>query len=263
MRCEDVQAHVPDHLARALPPATADAVRAHLAGCPACAAEFEAAEDTWQRLGVVPPPAADSAGMRARFEAALAAHQQEGIAPSSAFGRRSHVGLQFAAAAAMLILGVALGRATVPGAPPAAVDPQIAEMRTELRQMREMVTLSLLQQQSASERLKGITLTSQIDQPGRDVTAALIDALKHDPNVSVRLVSIDALRRFAEYEAVRRGAIEALPQQTSPLVQIALIDFIVELDGREAVETLRRLSADPMLEDAVRARAARGAEQLG
>lgn len=260
MRCEDVQTHLPDHLARSLTPAIAADVAAHLRTCEACAAELEAAEDTWNRLGVIPGPRANSAAMRARFDAALNEYQHGAGAPLRSRGRWARYGLQFAAAAALLILGVLIGRQTTP-AP--EQDPQIGEMRTELREMREMVTLSLLQQQSASERLKGVTWTRQIDAPGNDVTAALLDALMHDPNVNVRLASIDALRRFAERDAVRRGAIDALARQTSPFVQIALIDFVLEVNGREAADALRRLSMDPMVDEAVRARAARGLEQLG
>ena len=129
--------------------------------------------------------------------------------------------------------------------------------------MRQMVTLSLLQQQSASERLKGVSFTGLIEQPGSEVTLALLDTLMHDPNVNVRLATIDALKRFAAGENVRRGAIEALNRQTSPLVQIALIDFVVDTNGRDAADTLRRLSSDPMLDQAVRGRAAQALQKIG
>ena len=256
MRCEDVQAHIPDYLNGGLPPATRDAVTAHVRTCAACAAEYEAAEDTWQRLGVVGVPAADSGAMRAHFMAALDEYQHT----VGDRARRTHHWLPYAAAAAMLVVGVAVGRLSV--APPSQ-EPQIAEMRAELREMRQMVTLSLLQQQSASERLKGVTWTQGIDEPGVEITGALLDALMHDPNVNVRLASIDALRRFADREAVRRGAMEALPRQTSPIVQIALIDFVVDVNGREAADALRRLSMDAMLDEAVRTRATQRLEQLG
>jgi hypothetical protein len=258
MRCEDVQAHLPDHLAGALLAPAADEVDEHLRTCPACAAEFETAADTWQQLAAIPGPRADSRAMRARFEAMLQQHQSTGSArPRPPF---RHHALQFAAAAALVVVGIAIGRET---APAPAADPQLGEMRAELRAMRHMVTLSLLQQQSASERLKGVTYTGQIERPGTDVVAALLDTLKYDPNTNVRLASIDALKRFADDETVRRGAVESLPAQTSPLVQIALIDFAVELNDRGAVDTLRRLSADPMADEAVRARAAQGVQQLG
>ena len=129
--------------------------------------------------------------------------------------------------------------------------------------MRQMVALSLLQQQSASERLKGVSWSNQLDQPGAEVLSALLDTLMHDPNVNVRLASIDALKRFGATQSVRRGVLQALEEQESPLVQIALIDFMVKTNERESVETLRRLAQDPHVNETVRARAAWGLQQLG
>ena len=137
------------------------------------------------------------------------------------------------------------------------------KLRQELRDTRQMVTLSLLQQQSASERLKGVSSSSQLEQPGSEVVSALVETLRHDPNVNVRLASVDALRRFGGRDAVRRDVVAALPQQESPLVQIALIDFLLEAQGPEAASVLRRLADDMMLDKAVRDRAARGLRQVG
>ena len=158
------------------------------------------------------------------------------------------------------MIGVGLGRVLtlVPSS-----SPEIAELRQELRDTRQMVTLSLLQQQSASERLKGVTSSSQLEQPGSEVVSALVETLRHDPNVNVRLASVDALRRFGGRDAVRRDVVAALPQQESPLVQIALIDFLLEAQGPEAASVLRRLADDMMLDKAVRDRAARGLRQVG
>jgi hypothetical protein len=267
MRCEEIHAHLADHLAGTLPPDVAGAVAEHLTTCAACAAEAGELDETWQMLGTLPAHTGaadrpDSPAMRARFDAALDGYQR-GLGTTSARlggARMRTYGLQFAAAAAVLVLGVAIGRQTT--TPPAA-DPQLTMLRAELGDMRQIVTLSLLQQQSASERLRGVSFTSQIEQPDSEITLALLDTLMHDPNVNVRLATIDALKRLATRETVRRGVIDALPRQTSPLVQIALIDFVVEKSGREAVETLRRLSSDAMLDQAVRARAVRGLQQIG
>ena len=93
--------------------------------------------------------------------------------------------------------------------------------------------------------------------------AYVIDTLMHDANVNVRLASIDALKRFAERDGVRTAAIRALDTQTSPLVQMALIDFVVETQERGALDALRRLSRDDMANEAVRARAKWGIDHLG
>jgi hypothetical protein len=263
MRCEEIDAHLADHLAGTLAPDVSGAVAEHLRTCRACGADADGLSETWQMLSTVPADRPDSAAMRARFGAALDGYQH-GLrvepASTSRFARIRRHGLQLAAAAAVLVLGFGIGRQT---APPPAADLQLAMLREELRDVRQMVTLSLLQQQSASERLKGVSFTAQIEQPGSEVTLALLDALIHDPNVNVRLATIDALKRFAGRENVRRGLIEALARQTSPLVQIALIDFVVETNDRDAAGTLRRLSGDPMLDQAVRGRATRALQQIG
>jgi HEAT repeat protein len=161
------------------------------------------------------------------------------------------------------VLGVALGR-FVTGTPAAPQqNSEIALLREELRDTRQMVTLSLMQQQSASERLKGVTTSSQLEQPSTEVVSALLETLKRDPNVNVRLASVDALRRFGNRDAVRKSVVEALPDQESPLVQIAMVDFILESAGPEAKSVLQRLVEDMMLNQAVRDRAARGLQRVG
>jgi hypothetical protein len=261
MRCEEIDAHLADHLAGTLAPDTSSEVVEHLRTCRECAARADGLDETWQMLGTVPAARPDSSAMRARFDAALDGYQHglRGEASRSGWGRRLRAYGPPLAAAAALVLGIGIGRQTTTTPP----DPQLTILRDELRDMRQMVTLSLLQQQSASERLKGVSFTTRLDQPDSEVTLALLDALMHDPNVNVRLATIDALKPLAAREQVRRGVIDAIPRQTSPLVQIALIDFVVETSGRGAAETLRQLSADPMLDEAVRKRASRGLQQVG
>jgi hypothetical protein len=139
----------------------------------------------------------------------------------------------------------------------------MASLRQEVRDMRQTIMLSLLQQQSASERLNGVMYTNRIENPGNEVVAALLDTLMHDPNSNVRLATIDALKRFGANADVKRGTIEALDRQTSPLVQLALIDFLVETNGAASAPALRRLSEDPMADQAVRARAALAVQRVG
>jgi hypothetical protein len=244
-------------------------IRGHLAQCAACRDEVEALADLWNDLGAAPAPRPDSARMRARFDAALQGYiegQGEGIAavrpavPAAAWWW-TQPWLQAAGAAAVLVIGIGVGRLIDRPAP--GPDPEIALLRQELRDTRQMVTLSLLQQQSASERLKGVSSSSEIEQPGSEIVSALLDTLRHDSNVNVRLASVDALRRFSGRETVQRSVVEALPQQMSPLVQIALIDFLLEAQGRGAAGVLKQLADDTMLDKAVRDRAARGLQQVG
>jgi hypothetical protein len=240
--------------------------------------EADELDATWQMLGGIEPPAPDSERMRARIDAVINASEHApgftGTTADRPHAIRGYV-LQGLATAAILVIGIGVGwwarsgTSAFGGTRLASNDAdtdattQITAMRTEMRDLREMVSLSLMQQQSASERLKGVTWTGQLDRPSSEVVTALLDALMHDPNVNVRLATIDALERFASRDEVRRGTIQAVQQQRSPLVQIALIDFMVKTNERESVAALRRLAMDPQVNDAVRARAEWGVQQLG
>ena len=259
MTCEAAQAHLPDHLARTLPASVVAELDSHLRTCETCASEYAAIEETWQRLRTIPATEPDTASMRTRFNAGLQEHLVEHQPRQATHRSFAYYVLRFAAAAALVLIGVTIGRQVRPSPAP---NSQLVALRDELRDMREMVAVSLLQQQSATERLKGVSWSSQIDQPGMSLTTALLDALMHDPNVNVRISVIDALRRLAEREDVRRGALEALPRQTSPVVQVALIDFVLENNGGEAAEALRRIANDPLTDDTVRMRARQGLQQL-
>jgi len=231
--------------------------------------EAAALESTWRALNAIDAPAPPSDRMRARLDAVIGAVDGTGTEAPRVITFRlkgSRIALQGLAAAAMLLVGIAIGRyggSAFGGARPTSDAAQITAMRNEVHDLREMVSLSLMQQQSASERIKGVSWTGRIDQPSDQIVASLLDTLMHDPNVNVRLATIDALERYASRDAVRRGTIEAVDHQSSPLVQIALIDFMVKTNERESVPTLRRLAMDPQADGTVRSRAQWGLQQLG
>ena len=101
-----------------------------------------------------------------------------------------------------------------------------------------------------------------MQKPDREVLTALLDTLTHDPNVNVRLATVDALRQFGDQPVVRRGVVEAMTRQDSPMVQIALIDLAVDLHQKESLGTLRQLSQDQNVNETVRERAQKGISEL-
>jgi hypothetical protein len=256
MECQDIRRHIADYLAGSLPKHELEALRAHAAVCAACREDLAATEETWQQLGRIPSVTPNVPTMRVRFEEVLVRYQER------SGGRWQRIALASLAAAALLLVGIGIGRRTAPPAGPPA-DTQLTTLRSEIAEMRRMLSLSLLQQQSAAARLEGVISTRQIPDPGGDVIAALLDTLMYDPNANVRLATIDALKRFMDHELVKRGTIDALPRQKSPLVQIALIEFVVESAGLESAAVLRTLSSDSTVAEPVRMRAAQALRQLG
>jgi L-fucose mutarotase/ribose pyranase (RbsD/FucU family) len=161
-----------------------------------------------------------------------------------------------------LVCGFLMGRRMDHRAPDETAKNQMAEMRQELSATRQMVALSMLQQQSASQRLEGVSWSRRLQQPDPQVLNALFHTLRFDSSVDVRLASLDALSHYATQPEVRRELVDALQTRQSPLVQIALIDLLVDLHDSSAVPQLKQFQQDPKVNPMVRKRVDWGLEQL-
>ena len=255
MRCEDMDGLLFDVRTPDLVSTDAQ-VQAHLETCANCRTAVERAGRAWALLGALPEEEPDSRAMRARFQVSL--QQRSRWRPS---WPAPLVGVGMAASVVLaLVTGAAIGRGLPAGEP---IDPQdFNAMRRELRDVREMLTLSLLQQTVASERIKGASAAARMDDPSAAVVAAVLETLALDPSVSVRLACVRALERFNDRAVVRADVVRALVREDSPLVSMALIDFIVEAMDDTAVDALRQLSEDGQRDRAVRDTAARAVERL-
>jgi anti-sigma factor RsiW len=263
MNCEEAHEQIPDYLLGELDEFGKSRIEAHLKTCGECREEVA----VWNRLAVLPDEQ-PSPALRARFEAMLAAYRA-GLEQAQRRPFRISAWLetwwphqpawQAGIAMASLVVGLTAGL-LLTGL--GVRSQELAGLREEVRHTRQLVALSLLEQQSASERLRGVSWSERVGDPDREVLSALVETLKYDPSVDVRLAAVDAVRRFGRHALVRQGVLEALARQQSPLVQIALIDLVVEWRERRSIQVLRQLQADQSVNEAVRQRAAWGLQQL-
>src|SRR5260221_9649560 len=145
----------------------------------------------------------------------------------------------------------------------AATDARLAQLRNEVAGLNEQLVLALLEERSASKRLRGVEMTVGLNQPQEQVIAALLHTLEVDPNVNVRLAAVDALLTFSGEPSVRESLLDSLPRETSPLVQVGLIDLMVEVNEREVLPILKTLLQDDGLNVSVRRSAEKGLRKLG
>ncbi len=129
---------------------------------------------------------------------------------------------------------------------------QLSELSTEVSQMREVMMLSLLDNSSPTERLKAVNISTDVRSADSQVIQALLKTLNNDPNVNVRLATIEALLRHASNPLVREGMVNAIASQESPLVQVALADAMIALQERSAVQEFRNLLEKNGLDSNVR-----------
>jgi hypothetical protein len=228
----------------------------HLASCERCRAEAEELKDLWGTLGALPEED-PSLGMRVRFYDALRAWRQNEEQRRHGFWWLQHPAFQAVCAVAILVIGIGAGY-MVRGRDTT----EVSQLRGEVYNMRQLVALSLLQQQSASDRLRGVNFAYRVEQPDPQVLSALLTTVNHDQSVNVRLAAVDALRNFTDNPVGRKGLVQALAKQDSPLVQIAILDQIVEVHEKSAVPAVQFLLSSNDLNPEVRQRAQWALKQL-
>lgn len=255
MNCEEARTQFVDYWRGALEDAAGE-FHAHLAACERCRAEAEDLKDLWGTLGDLPEQE-PSAGLRMRFYDALRAHRQQEAERRRPLWWLHHPAFQAAAAMLILVIGIGAGY-LVRGRDSS----EVSQLRGEVYNMRQLVALSLLQQQSASDRLRGVNYAYRVEQSDPQVLAALLTTVNHDPSVNVRLAAVDALRNFTDSPVGRRGLVQALAKQDSPLVQIAILDQIVELHEKSAVTAIQFVLSGPSVNPDVRQRGQWALKQL-
>jgi hypothetical protein len=129
---------------------------------------------------------------------------------------------------------------------------RLAALTSEMQQMKKMMMLTLLEQPSATDRLKAVNLTSDMKSADNKVIQALLQTLNYDPSVNVRLAAIEALYQHADNSVAREGLVHAISKQDSPLVQLALADIMVAMQEKDSVKQLKELLQKDNLNEAVK-----------
>ena len=145
---------------------------------------------------------------------------------------------RIAFASVTLILGLVAGYYL---RPEESKDQEIASVGEELRDLKELMMLSLLEKESVTDRLKAVSLTEEMDQASHKVTSALLQTLNNDNNVNVRLAALDALRGYGGESKVREELIRSIAKQDSPLVKIALAEIMAQLQAKSSVTELEKI----------------------
>jgi HEAT repeat protein len=114
------------------------------------------------------------------------------------------------------------------------------------------------QQASASERISAVNLSANVPEEAealsREISEILIYTMNNDQNVNVRQAAAEALFRFRNEPEIRRALVQSLSQQTDPLMQLTLIDMLVDLKERSAINEMQKLLMDSDTREVVKNR---------
>ncbi len=231
MKCNQIKKRFPDFLTGEIDKATRKEIEEHVTACDSCRDELESLSAIWTKLGVLPEEQ-PSNNVRTRFYTTLEKYKQslakEKVRPNlgklldswlERWAPRRPI-FQFSLALVLLVMGLAAGYFLHAGLQRGG---EIARLRQEVHQVRQIAEVSLLRQESLSERLRGISVTSRVEQSDEGTLEALLRIVSSDTNINTRLAAIDALHLLPDYPLIQQDFVQSLSEQTSPLVDIALI----------------------------------------
>ena len=250
MECKDYREQFTALLSDSLHQKQRVEIESHLAGCADCRKEFEDARTIWNLLGEIPQPE-PSTQMQNSFDVILSNFKEEVRVKRNPVGEwlnriREYWSLQAQPRLAFSLLLVAVGLAGgyllhQPAQSVISYNKQIDSLSSQVSQMKQVMMLSLISDPSASQRIRAVSYTDEISKVDLKVIGALFTTLNEDPNVNVRLATLEALIKLAAEPKVREGLVRSIDLQEEPMMQSAIADAMVKLQEKSSVGSLQRL----------------------
>lgn len=281
MNCEEIKIHLIDLIDNALPEALRKEVEEGLANCPECQQEYEELKTLFQAIQkqeiVQAPKALDdnfyaflekeklsSVGTQTRAEKAgeqLSKSFMKVVSGDTKGRVKSSIlwgGLKIAASIALLIAAFFIGRQSFVQ----QSKEEIAVLKQEINETKNLVMLNMLKQNSASDRIKAVSYAYEMEDADKEMIDALVNVMNYDKSTNVRLEAINALYYFGDKKEVRQAMIQSLRLQTEPNLQISLIEMLVRLKERNALNEMQKLMEDKQQPEIVKFKAAEGVGEL-
>ena len=247
--CDEIDSLLIEYWEGNLSKARRTEIEQHIESCTYCRAAWEEYKELFILVenDALQQP---SAMMHEKFKDMLLAESEiaaflpadEEVKPMSKQTKSFPAWLRIAASIILLAGGVLIGMRVAP--PKDSNGAQIAALNTEVKEMKEALMVTLLSNESASERLKAVSYTEDMNQPDGKVIGALIHTMNWDNNVNVRLAAAYSLDKFSASQQVRDSLVASLSRQKEPVMQVVLINILAERREPKAIEPIRKILSD-------------------
>ncbi len=139
---------------------------------------------------------------------------------------------------------------------------ELADLKEQVESNRRLMMALLENQQSASQRMVGVSVAYELEQADDEIVKVLVKTMNEDANSNVRLAALEALGKFSNEAQVRESLVQSLSIQKDPVVQIALIQLLVTMKEKGVVKQLEQMTKDARTMKAVKDEAYAGILKL-
>jgi hypothetical protein len=139
---------------------------------------------------------------------------------------------------------------------------ELTALKKEIAEAKNLMILTLLNQQSASKRIQAINYAAKLDQLGPEVMQALLSSLSHDHSTNVRMATLETLSQYTGDPLVRFELVKALENQDDPVIQLNMINLMVLINEKSSAGALLKLVEDENTPATVKEQAEKGLSVL-
>jgi len=249
MKCEDVESVMIDYLDKTLEKEHRDEVEKHLETCERCFDELKDFQQIFRDAESAQAQQPDET-LRINFYHMLHAelnkqvmNKKEKNVHLPSFYRPTVI-VRIAAAVLLLLAGTFIGAYLNKSINKGNDAGQVAQLRSEVNSMKELMMFDMLKEESPSQRIKAVNYSNEMEAPDENILEALTKTLNRDKNINVRLAAAYSLAKFADRQPVLDSLVASLSMQTEPILQVVLINILVENGERNAIVPIRKIIED-------------------
>ena len=232
MNCNDWKELIPAYIQGELDEKKKSDLKTHLKSCESCHLILEQTKELIEVMDntaeVVPPPELKDHLLEALIEEKLKTVKSE-------FGFSLY---KIAAAVALLIVGFGAGKLANSGNDQSE---ELAVLQNDIQSMKQLMMVSMLKEESASERIRAVASVEEFIEPSSEVIETLLATMNSDRSPNVRLAAIKALENFSSREEVKLALIKSFEFQDDPVIQICLINIMVDMEEKRAAKKFQEL----------------------
>ena len=201
-------------------------------------AETKELEDLWNQQLSTPLIDMNSQTECERFSERLQAYEQ-GLRDKSSTvtgfpNRRNRWQFYIGAIAAILLVTLGIDQFNY------RANLKTQRMNGEIAELKEMLALTLIRQDTATDRIDGVVWAANLQHPEPILIDELIRMLDSDPSVNVRLAALQSLASFNDSADIRKLLRETIAKQTSPLITLNICKVLVEHSTTEEYPALMK-----------------------
>jgi len=244
MNCTDIENKLVDYIDGVLSENETKAIDKHMESCSSCKKAFNETNELLNAF-TNEPSAQPTVNLKASFQEMLADEKmmQHKVIPLQQAKRKSYKSvLQIAASIAILFSGYLIG-----GYQESQQSKQ--EIANYQKEHKKNIMLAMIDNSSPSKRIKAVNYTDELTTADTKILEALIDRLQNDNNSNVRLSAAEALSKFTDSELVKTSLIETLSIEKNPSIQIEVIQILVQIQEKRALDPMKKILEQPETPD--------------